>query len=369
MTLDPSALLAGPRGRRLCLALAATSAEEDGAGPAEELRAAVVWAAYDLDPGRGTSRVVLALAEGPGGAGEREVPRPSTAEVARLLDAVPLSGPGPRALLDALASAVDFARYWQEPDGEDVLAAAAEVLQSLNRVAQVVADAEAAAWWTSPLDRSDQWEVTFTDGPTPPPVETSVAERLTRWRADVVQGEARAARERPQDPRASWSGTWWSTPPTDLRRTARGVAGLGPAGLWLVEDAGGWAEAAARPVTVPAGAGVYEIDGPAAWAELCRRYPLEVTASRRHDWYRTTGQDSRWVQPDWSRVATDLDAVHLTVAGYLTTAGRAIPVTGDVRTVLAGWNPDETYWLTDHAAPGATLRRWARDDDGTWRPR
>ncbi|WP_454777579.1 hypothetical protein [Georgenia muralis] len=370
MTIDPDELLAGPRGRRLCLVLAATPGEGGGAREAEELRVAVTWAAYDLDPGRGTSRVVLAFADATG-TEEPEVPRPSTADVARLLDAVPLSAPGPRTLLDALGLAVDFARYWQEPDGEDVLAAAQEVREALARVAHVVAGAAAAAWWTNPVDRSDQWSVTFTDGPTPtptpaPPPET-VAERLARWRHGAAAEEARAARERPHDPSASWSGTWWSTPPSDLRRTTRRLAGLGPAGLWLVEDAGGWDEATARPVTVPPEAAVYEIDGPLAWAELCRRYPLEVTASRRHDWYRTTGQDSRWVQPDWSRAAVDLDAVHLTVAGYLTTAGRAIPVTEDLSTVLAGWNPDETFWLTDRVTPAAEEEGWARDDDGGWR--
>lgn len=340
--------------------------ERGGAWEADELRVAVTWAAYDLDPGRGTSRVVLAFADATG-AGEPEVPRPSTADVARLLDAVRLSAPGPRALLDALGLAVDFARYWQEPDGEDVLAAAPEVRGALARVAHVVTGTVEAAWWTSPIARSEQWSVTFTDGPAPP--SEPVAERLARWRQETAAEEARAARERPHDPSVSWSGTWWSTPPSDLRRTTRELTGLGPAGLWLVEDSGGWDEATTRAVTVPHDVTVYEVDGPQSWAELCRRYPLEVTASRRHDWYRTTGQDSRWVQPDWSRAADDLDGVHLTVAGYLTTAGRAIPVTEDLSTVLAGWNPDETFWLTDRVTLRCEGRSWTRDDEGAWRPR
>ncbi len=62
----------------------------------------------------------------------------------------------------------------------------------------------------------------------------------------------------------------------------------------------------------------------------------------------------------------DYDAVHLTAAGYLTTAGWPVPV-GEARTVLAGWNPDETYWLTDvltHAGPAA---HWERQEDMlTW---
>jgi hypothetical protein len=50
--------------------------------------------------------------------------------------------------------------------------------------------------------------------------------------------------------------------------------------------------------------------------------------------------------PRWPAVARDWDGVHLSVAGYLATAGRALPV-GAARTLLGGWNPDETYWLAD----------------------
>lgn len=100
-----------------------------------------------------------------------------------------------------------------------------------------------------------------------------------------------------------------------------------------------------------------------------RRFPLEVTASRRHDRYRTTGVAGRWTIPDWSLAAAEYDAVHLTVAGYLTTAGRALDVTRDAATVLAGWDPDVTNWLTDvGAAPGPSTT-WCRHDPGAaWRP-
>ncbi|MEO7124431.1 MAG: hypothetical protein ABI400_15220 [Lacisediminihabitans sp.] len=60
-------------------------------------------------------------------------------------------------------------------------------------------------------------------------------------------------------------------------------------------------------------------------------------------------------------MASDYDAVHLTVLGYLTTAGRALPVR-DSHTVLAGWNPDETYWLTDVLAESGAPSEWRRDE-------
>ncbi len=79
-----------------------------------------------------------------------------------------------------------------------------------------------------------------------------------------------------------------------------------------------------------------------------------MTAQKRHDWYRTTGRDGRWVMPDWSRVAEMYGGVHLTVTGYLAAAGTAIDVDDDAASVIAGWAPDETHWLTDASAPTAT---------------
>lgn len=65
---------------------------------------------------------------------------------------------------------------------------------------------------------------------------------------------------------------------------------------------------------------VYEITGPDAWADLVGRYPMDVSRARRHDWWRTTRRAGRWLIPDYLAVTADFDAVHLSVAGYLTTA-------------------------------------------------
>lgn len=156
---------------------------------------------------------------------------------------------------------------------------------------------------------------------------------------------------------------------TDLVRTTRDLGAPGPVRLRLVEDAFGWERALVAPVAVPDDARVVEIGGPAAWADLCREYPLEVTASRRHDWYRATGRgDGRWLQPDWTSVAAEVDAVHVTVAGYLTTAGRAVPVEDGVMTVLAGWDPDATSRLRDVVAIGPA-HEWRLDrDTHEWHP-
>ena len=82
-----------------------------------------------------------------------------------------------------------------------------------------------------------------------------------------------------------------------------------------------------------------------------------------------TGWSGRWLIPDFTAAAADYDAVHLTVFGYLTTAGRAVPV-GDARTMLAGWDPDETWWLADVLSGSGPAERWEAQQDELlrWNP-
>ncbi|MBO3101192.1 VWA domain-containing protein [Cellulomonas fengjieae] len=359
--IDPDDVMAGPRGRRLCLELAAGLARATGTPEGDEYLRAAFLCAYHLDPGAGTSRMMVLVSDG--GPDDDAEPISTPADVARRLDGLPLDRLGPGVLLAALQAAVDNARYWQEPDGEDVLAATAEVRASLSRVAAAVVSSSPAAWWVTPLERTTQASVVFDDPAARTTPALTAEQTLRRWHDGTLEEEARAQRERPADPRAPFSGTWWSTPPHGLTRTTRQLGDAGPVGLGLVEDAFSWERASVRAISVPAEARVYEVDGVQAWSDLCRRFPLDVTASRRHDWFRTTGVAGRWVIPDWARVADRYDAVHLTTAGYLATAGRAVAVDGDARSVLANWNPDEAYWLTDPPPATEAGRRWRRVDD------
>ena len=366
MSLRAADLLAGPRGRRLCLEMALTLRATESTAT-EELRTAVFYAAYDLDPGRGSSRVLF----GPG-EDERSGPPPAPAphEVARLLDAAPLPDVDESTLLLALSTVVDTARYWQEPDGEDELAGTPEVRAAIARVADAIAAAPGAAQWVDPMDTREQWAVTFADLPNIGPQPTRTArEILDRWQGLQLEEEARAQHDRPADPAAMFSGAWWSRPALGLMSTTRALPGRGPMGLRFVEDGLGWKTATVERVRIPADARIFEIDGAEAWAELVGRYPLEVTASRRHDWYRITGRNGTWVIPDWSQVRHDFDAVHLTIGGYLTTAGTAIPIDEGRATVLAGWDPDATYWLRDLDREESTVADWHLDNaDRTWTP-
>jgi hypothetical protein len=54
------------------------------------------------------------------------------------------------------------------------------------------------------------------------------------------------------------------------------------------------------------------------------------------------------------------------VRGYLMTAGRALEVDDGRATVLAGWDPDATFWLNDVLRLAGPPTYW-QCDDGDWR--
>lgn len=369
-------LLAGPRGRRLCLALAQQLSDE--------LHSAVFDVSYALDPevGRGVSRSVAisveddtstvariaaqaqaaaitaelraeaaalraAHASGLPPRKDREV-----AHAARLLESVPLDAVTAHHVDLALREAVDFARYWQQPDGQDVLAARPELRSGLERVARAVLGREDLGWWGEDraatqffLQRPDLTAGEEGDSPVVLlPLPDPDGDPHGELRSSAHSTERYESRRDPSRPlRAqSASGAWWSMPQVPW------TVGRLPEGAVLAEDGDG-TTLVAHPVQDPGR--TVEIRTPEDWVELCRRFPLEVTRTRLDDWYRATGRTGRWVIPDWSRAADEFDAVHLSVWGYLTTAGRALPVGEDTATLMAGCSADGTWWLTRVPVP------------------
>lgn len=347
MALDPSALLAGPRGRRLCLEYLLEGAWSGGD---DAVTTAYFWATRALDPDPGTLFTI-------GGDATPTEIVVSPEEAASALATLDAPEPTERSLRLALRASVDHAMYWQAPNGADALAATDEVRPVLTRVAEMIAASPHAQWWRSGVALSDQWAVHWGGGSA---TNDDPAAALAAWGSAVRAEEVDAARERPSDATARFSGTWWSTPSAVLHST-RSLGRIGPSELWSVEDFGGWDTAIASPV-LPASARVLEIDGADAWIDLCRRHPLVVTASRRHDWYRVTGRDGGWVQPDWESVAAVADGVHLTVAGYLEAATRLLDVDDGWGSVIAGWAPDATYWFARTLVAGPSVE-WMRDAD------
>lgn len=295
-------------------------------------------------------------------------PDPLDPEVAhRLATAITAIDPAPLAgerdelrMLEPLAQAVSLAAYWQPPYEDDVVVAMPEVQDGLLPMARAILSAPAAAWWSSDLSGGQRF-VEWDDRPGARLDLGPAAGKLAAWKAATTAEEADAA-SRPSNPAAPVGGSWWSSPANSgLPRTARALEGLGSVGLDLEEDGFGELEARVVPVSVRGDIRVCELRGPEDWTALVASHPLEVSLSRRHDWWQVTGLDNAWVMPDWQAVAEHFDVVHLTVTGYLTTAGRALEV-GPAFTVLAGWNPDESYWLTDALEPGSAPTEWSRLD-------
>jgi hypothetical protein len=341
----PEALLSGPRGRAVCWAVLLGGAPRLDRWP-DPLRQRA-----EADDLPGT------LAELP-------------ARVAALDLASLAVTTGTFAFFSELAEVVTWAVYWQQPHdaATDRVLADAAVRDVMLPVAEAITAAPGTRWWASPAAVDSQRYAQFlSDHALPEPRLSGATGLLRTWRADTVADE-RSARDRPDDPSAAWSGHWWSSPAlSGLPVTTRALPGLGAARLVLVEDSMGWRSARCWPLAPRAGARVYEVGDAHAWAELTGRYPLDVSGSRRHDWWRVTGWAGRWLMPDYTAVAADYDAVHVSVAGYLAAAGRALPVgDGDARAMLAGWEPDATWWLTDVLSPAGPPADWTEADDDRW---
>lgn len=341
-------LLHGPRGRRLCLAVMINADDA--------LRSAVFWLGHALDPNPGT------IIRFGGGDGEDvEDPTVTEAEVADLIRRADPTAPiSEEAVRAAMGESVDHARYWQEPDGADAVASLPAVREALRPVADRVVAAMPAL--TAPF-APRQWAVDWREVSDSAPVGRAPAAVLAGWSVEQCEEEKRAAHDRPSDPTANFSGSWWSVP-WELLTTRAEVMDA----LQYVEDSLGWDIATVIPMR---GAGrILEVGSADDWAELCREYPMDVTASRRHDWFRVTGRVGSWIMPDWERVAQRWDAVHLTTLGYLSAATRLIEVDDEYATVIAGWAPDSTVWLTDSVREREEPREhWRRVDGGPeWEP-
>lgn len=278
-------------------------------------------------------------------------------------------------LLDRFAYAVDFARYWQPPEEEDIVLTVPRVLELLRPIVHAILASPHTQWWAEPVDLVNQRVVQkyfATDDHQVAPLHIHQFEDgLEQWRAHTLDYEATFVEYLKADPDRQIGGEWWSIPAVNgAYDTTRARDDLGAVELMLVEDSPGWSFARVWPVSIQGIPRVYEITSPADWANLVDAYPLAVPASRRSVWYETTGEYLNWFIPDWSKVVEDFDAVHLSMIGYLTSPGIAIPLAvHSGATVLAGWNPDTTFWLnTSFITVDGDMTEWRPDSENLWAP-
>jgi hypothetical protein len=323
-------LLSGPRGRELCARLTGLAPPRDG--------------------------VQLVPVPGPAGASPpagAELPGQDDEEQPTPL---PPDRGDPLTVIPALAEVIEDAGYWGASPAADPLEHP-DVIAELRPVAGRLAGSAGCQWWWSGLDRGSQRYVQWT-ARQPAPELAAAAEMLRNADAEAGEDERMLSRYLGQPAGQGVSGPWWTCP--SVLSTTRRLGRLGAVLLAGQEDGFGDTDAVVWPLSVTGTARVLEIDGPQAWQRLVAAYPRPATATYRHTW-AWTGWDGEWLVPRWPAVALDWDGVHLTVAGYLSTAGRALPV-GPARTLLAGWNPDETYWLTDVLTAGGPAHAWHNHD-------
>lgn len=255
-------------------------------------------------------------------------------------------------LLSAFASAMILGPH--EVAAAPYLSAAAGCLLP---VARALAAAPAAQWWWDlPDPHHQRWLGT---GARQLLRGAALATALRAQAAADEEEERRMARDLPWPPERGtrYSGTWWSPPfPSAVFTTTGPIGPLPAVEIGCATDADEdrfevWS------IEISPQARIWNITSPDDWARLTARYPRDVTASRRHDWFHTTGRAGTWMLPDWPRAARDWDGVHLSVAGYITATGFAIPAAG-AATVLTGWEPDQTLWINDVFARTDRVGTW-----------
>lgn len=355
-------LLSTVRGRRLCFEVARRSASGD------DVHSAMFRAEQRIEGRR--PDLFSSVARGAVGPGGVATPRavPPLTEALAAVD--PATAVGADQLLRALSDTVASAMGWQPPHATDVVLADPEVNALLLPVAEAALDAPAARWWSTPLDRGTQVRTLLDLGSTETHHRNGTArERLRRWRSGVLEQERQFAEHDARHPTTPLSGMWWVTPAhTGLDVTTRALARAGSAALWLTEDSMSWESADLVPCTAAPESRVLEIAGPADWSALVSAYPLDVTTSRRSDWFGAVdARDGAWLIPDWSAVAEEHDAVHVSVLGWLTTSGESVPAGAGASTTLAGWDPDATWWLADVVRRSGAPARWTWDGEA-WQP-
>ncbi|MGO3151868.1 MAG: hypothetical protein ACTIJJ_04485 [Galactobacter sp.] len=387
--MDAETLLNGPRGRGLCLAAVEAAWDEsetkvaaDGRDALFRIGAALerddgvgVFFGFEDDDGKPLSKCEARSARKQmlkGLAADKADPSELLSTLTRCIEATEFPAPARADLVTFLARQVDSARYWQHPEGADYAAETPQVRRALEGVARQLAPL--CAWMDAPLDRDQAW-TTSEDGERDEHAFTGVAAGLAKARTAVREDEGRHRSAR--NPAKEVRGNWWSGlghPPVTTGLTGSDDR-PGPLRLYCEEDGyrASDEQIIARRLQVKDSDRVLEILTAQDWAVLCATHPLPVTKSYRGCWADATGRDSLhpedgtdpgWVIPDLAAAAEEYDGIHLTLAAYLACSGTAIPVPPshghtNGAAVIAGWNPDETVWLSDRTV--LDTQRWVED--------
>lgn len=392
--MDAETLLNGPRGRGLCLQILIDAWSQDSPHADADLTDVVFRLGTALKPqdnsvtifgfedvdGEPLSKLGAAFAERKMRKQmDRDKKDPSSLlnALATGINNSTFEDPTREHLLAALIEQVGSAQYWEEPEGLDLAAATPQIRKALEPIAQRIAPL--CSWAQAPLNREQAWMETGRfgneDEPDNPDGLLHVAQALRRSRDNYVKNEHEHHPKK--DPTREISTAWWSDMGNSPQTT--GITGAaripGPVSLYCSEDCyRDDVSVQFRRLQVQDTDRVLEIRSRQDWANLCQRFPLDVTKRYRGSWFLSTGRDSLapvdgtdpgWVIPDLATAAEAYDGVHLTVAAYLECSGAVIPVPPSDgnplgASMVAGWSPDVTVWLSDRVAIETAC--WTEDD-------
>lgn len=202
-----------------------------------------------------------------------------------------------------------------------VVAAVLSKGSDLGSLATEVTAHPAGRWWTDPIDRSRQVFISNDE------MDRASSRRLSP--ESIAHWEAYAQRPLP----------WRIT--STLRGAFSCVDTVLGSGDWLEPE-----EYNRFAAVIEDSARVLEISSPTDWHALCVSFP-----SVNQD--RNSPAKAGSLSPDWSRVASRWDGIHLTFMGLLTTPFvRHNSAAGS--TMLWSWDTEGTLWL-----PGDFLRAGA----------
>ena len=220
------------------------------------------------------------------------------------------------------AIALNFLNPWSS-DFRQAVAAALSRGSRLAGLAREVATHPESRWWTAPMDRTRQVFV-----------------------IDETSERASSHRSSPESA-AGWED--YAERPAGWRITSTLSDGYSCVDTVIASGVGDWSETYAHrrfEAEVDEPARVHEIRSPADWHALCVSYP-------RINQQRASPAGVGTLVPDWSRVATKWDAVHLTFMALLTAPFvRHNSAAGT--TMMWSWDTEGTVWL-----PGELVRAGA----------
>lgn len=245
----------------------------------------------------------------------------------------------PQAFVRA-AIALNALKPWRS-DFERTVTAALSRGADLASLAHTVVSHPQSRWWTAPMDPTRQ---AFLRDDTPRPVASRVAPPRNFLARILRLFERPSSRAAAPKSASRWED--YAQRPREWRITSTLSGGHSCLDTVIALGVGEWGAEETRrrfAAEIDASVRVFEVSGPADWHSLCVSFP----SVNQHP---NSPAGINTLSPDWRRVATEWDGVHLTFMGLLTAPFvRHCSAAGT--TMLWSWDTEGTFWL-----PGNFLR-------------